>query len=465
MCISCQVEKKIPYNYDEFLNALEISNYSFDKEYVAHLLDTWAIKKYPIWKKFGEKLILTKEQVDDLGISESEAVEDFLSKKDTGDDFHGLIYSFIRSNNNSEIAKSLVNNIAFNEDVLRSFLMNTFDFSILKIISLEKDLKKAMQQTKLTKQLRAAIQGVIEFSKKNFPPGASVYYAIEKWEKILPYLTDRLSEYTQLAKEKQAIKASISIHPLDFLTASYNDHGWSSCLSPEGENFKSTFSFMTDDATMVGYIHSRRVVALTYPDKSWVSKKFRLFMHFDEKKRSIAFNKIYPYDKVGLSKMFKMFISEQGLVKDTVIGGKEDRGVYFVQSDSSYMDLGSRADGVFENYPVSETPVFQVGGDVGCMLCGNLNHFEVSDWECESCGDYFYCGGCGDKVYGHSYDGLCEYCVESCSECGSIDDQIYHNNFGEKLCENCLVDIINNSENQEEAKGVATEFGFPFGDD
>lgn len=97
----------------------------------------------------------------------------------------------------------------------------------------------------------------------------------------------------------------LSIHPLDFITLSYNSHKWRSCFSLEqGDYNNAILKTMNSFDGIVAYIESTNKKCLT-----WNSKKWRMLMSINE--NGIISGKHYPFKSDEIQKIIFDFLLEK----------------------------------------------------------------------------------------------------------------------------------------------------------
>lgn len=103
--------------------------------------------------------------------------------------------------------------------------------------------------------------------------------------------TDRLSSFQDKASEliqenKISGELCLSIHPLDFLSASENVSRWRSCHALDGEYRAGNLSYMVDETTVICYLQSSDGAVYQLPNfpssVPWNNKKWRCFLYFDD---------------------------------------------------------------------------------------------------------------------------------------------------------------------------------------
>lgn len=93
-------------------------------------------------------------------------------------------------------------------------------------------------------------------------------------------------------------KLCLSVHPLDFLSASENNHSWRSCHALDGEYRVGNVSYMMDDCTFIAYLKSNGpdVELPHFPeDVPWNNKKWRCYFYVDRTNGIIYAAKQYPF--------------------------------------------------------------------------------------------------------------------------------------------------------------------------
>ena len=100
-------------------------------------------------------------------------------------------------------------------------------------------------------------------------------------ENQLKTIQDRMSVAIQMNKIEG--KLCFSIHPLDYLTVSVNNHNWRSCHALDGEYRAGNLSYMTDKHTIVCYLKSSENERLPGCPSyvPWNSKKWRVLLYID----------------------------------------------------------------------------------------------------------------------------------------------------------------------------------------
>lgn len=294
--------------------------------------------------------------------------------------------------------------------------------------------------------------------------------------------------HSQVLNEKSLSgEVCLSIHPLDYMTMSDNDCGWSSCMSwsDHGDFRQGTVEMMNSPCVVVAYLKS----ATDFPIPGgyiWNSKRWRqLFIVTPE---IITAIKGYPYWNETLEKAVLDWIKE--LIDPTGEKFEDNISSYNrncigdininFHTKLMYNDLYS----THQTYIAKDHSVvprdIMYSGVTECLCCGedmSDNYSVESDLFCNSCDETYQCYECGDY---HSLDDLievdgilyCEYCfnnvIQECPECGNVhyyenfnrvyiakdDDHIFEFKYFD-ICNDCI-DYVKNMFNGEKIKTVWT---------
>ena len=244
----------------------------------------------------------------------------------------------------------------------------------------------------------------------------------------------------------------LSIHPLDYATASDNDNGWSSCMSwqEEGCYRLGTVEMMNSPMVICAYLKSD-VQQMHFNGYEWPSKKWRAWIVVN--KDAILCNRNYPYTNDNLAKECINWVAELA---------KKNLGWEFteeIRSANDWHDDEHQIELIYEtNFMYNDfrddmwlavnknlkhgSHYINYSGVANCMNCG-----EEIPWEgeqdsstlcCMSCRNVRFCDECGDSIsdsdeyyYGPNEELLCPDCysrlVTHCDLCDTdiyIDDSI-----------------------------------------
>ncbi len=452
--------------YEFYKRGRQSVNYDVIKD----LIERWSYEKYPIFVKMGNRLrIESKEKaIPVLNVSEEfkEATSKLFQKHNKkSEEKQGSLDAVIANIHGnlrylpSEDIEKILKNTAF-EDV------NDFSNFLRRINQYEGNgfgnynFTNAMKQKKLTKQVTALYKEnvVTPSAPRYFDPDEAIQY--ERKAKLHFSLFGEafniaLSELKQnLTTEEDRTPITISIHPYDFVTMSFNINNWVSCFHPENCYAKSVFSVMTDDSTMLSFVpmttEARIIEEVNSPVYSG-NKKFRAMIHFDPSMRFILVNKVYPSNYRVYVNLVKDAVERANLVSVTparITNAGENAEVSAVIYNDlnqiyNYDILGARPEEVSQE-SLDDT-IWCVGRDVPCMTCGE-NHFNYDDddcedsayyWDCMNCRrvDWEVCADCGDSIHPDDTNWEDNDCY-----CGHCADRRYKENAFENdwpVCTRC----------------------------
>lgn len=307
------------------------------------------------------------------------------------------------------------------------------------------------------------------------------------------YETFRRAHSLVLNQKKLRGNLCLSIHPLDYITMSDNDCGWSSCMQwmdEAGDYRLGTIEMMNSAYCVVAYVEAKEPMSICNSGKTWNNKRWRqLLMIVPE---MILGNKQYPYasdDLQGASmkwlrdlannyhkddideEKFGPYASEALQIKNhnwnTV--GQEQIYVNF-NFDYMYNDIYDYRLAFIANHLEENRITYNLSGPAVCTTCGEViykynDEVEPSWTTCRECNGMWKCANCGDWHYGEPYycedsdEPYCEYCwrteTEFCEVCGdrvthtekvfiqlipepSEETESYNWNFTIDVCSSCI---------------------------
>lgn len=260
--------------------------------------------------------------------------------------------------------------------------------------------------------------------------------------------------HSQILNEK-TIKGEmyLSIHPLDFMTMSDNENGWSSCMSweNEGDYRRGTVEMMNSPMVIEAFIPS--VTNMKMPGGNmWNNKRWRQLFIVNED--CIVAIKGYPYWNKGLEKAALKWIKELATenlgwkYQDTLFTyyNSSESIEYFDQANNIWIDTDYKikfeTDAMYNdlysehrlflstNYPAEQEETFYYSGEAPCMICGGINdiYYEnESDLICEKCVPHLWCNECGSRLSSDeaiTVDGeiYCQYCAANLSICDGCEE-------------------------------------------
>lgn len=237
----------------------------------------------------------------------------------------------------------------------------------------------------------------------------------------------------RLQQNKLHGRLVLSVHPLDFLSASETTYDWRSCHSLDGEYAMGNLQFMVDDCTFMVYLLSDKgnpKVLPNFPNSVlWNSKKWRNYLFLDLQDDVVMRGNSYPFTSESILDRVGELLQQLGIVhvgtrswktyKDSEIdverfyNDKMKTRLYYndLNDHSTY-----RRQGYISAY--SKMPRIKPGKDIPCLKCGK-HHAQDASGECRYCnGSVFLCDCCGKElspgdVRYYDLDGIyCEKCTE-----------------------------------------------------
>ena len=242
----------------------------------------------------------------------------------------------------------------------------------------------------------------------------------------------------------------LSIHPLDYATASDNANGWSSCMSwqENGCYRMGTVEMMNSPMVICCYLKSKQneiTFRWNRTDYEWNSKKWRAWAILDE--HQCLINRQYPYDNDQMVKFCLDWIRELAHnnlgwdfgEQELIYGqnpdhhsGTDVRPGYRLQYETVHMynDININGEGNWAMLREGFEEKFEAG----------LIHIHVSGVaECMCCGEIIDEKDHADTLFGCCCD---EDCSTRCECCGDrlYDGDIYWGPDDRPYCESCYND-------------------------
>lgn len=341
----------------------------------------------------------------------------------------------------------------------------------------------------LNSQKKGFFENRVVNSEHNIQVGSKLSKSLKFFIRDKETLTD-LQNYISRMVQEETVKGQIcfSIHPLDYLSCSENNHNWTSCHSLDGERRSGNLNYMADKHTIVCYLKSKEDMQIgNFPSSvKWNSKKWRVFLYINEDNSIVFSGKQYPFEsdtamdyvRDWVLKTFEGFSSWQKIERNKKTSICEP----FYIEDKKYLleDLLSNTENTVQFNDVvlstSYDPIFMyrgtefkkmlIGEPVKCLDCGDCVIAFGERMKCEECNDGFYCGYCGDyasEEEPYEIDGvkLCEYCytteTEYCAICGELhltDNLVYSQKACGYICNECVENEDERYEREQEYRNL-----------
>jgi hypothetical protein len=272
----------------------------------------------------------------------------------------------------------------------------------------------------------------------------------------------RLEHSLILNQKKLSGTLCLSIHPMDYVTLSDNNSGWTSCMNwhEPGSYRMGTVEMMNSNKVIVAYLKSEEKDFTWYSGK-WNNKHWRILIVVTPE--GVVSIKGYPFYHADLVKECVQWILDLGAKNlswnfDKVVEVPDqkpfeyvDGNWYRMDSITKYMynDFSCSTHwGAFpkqvEGISTKTSPIevfFEYSGPSQCMCCGEplgrYNIYDESYVYCENCTsrgdeDQEYCAHCGeywhrDDMYWVQDDYICPDCLDDVAvECALTREYIYN---------------------------------------
>lgn len=230
--------------------------------------------------------------------------------------------------------------------------------------------------------------------------------------------------------------ACLSIHPMDYATASDNDNGWSSCMSwqEHGCYRMGTVEMMNSPMVLVSYIKSDKQY-MQFDKERWNSKKWRAWIIVTP--QVLMMNRQYPYHADSIGDFMIKWVRE--LVEQNLNWHYEDEiyhnlieeldnrmtNIHF-ETNFMYNDVSDDDIGVIttdQDVKSHWKEYINFSGHAQCMWCGDIIDYNDNSEDADTLG----CKGC------HPY--VCECCGREIDE-----EEVWRGPDGECWCDECYAD-------------------------
>lgn len=145
-----------------------------------------------------------------------------------------------------------------------------------------------------------------EYNGEKIPKGMKVIKAFKFFEKNPKKLENLQNAASMLIQEDKITGVlCLSVHPLDYISASENCHSWHSCHALDGDYRAGNLSYMVDKHTIMCYLRADNCdyILPDFPTEvPWNSKKWRIWIHLSDNWDIIFAGRQYPFtSNVGLN--------------------------------------------------------------------------------------------------------------------------------------------------------------------
>ena len=239
----------------------------------------------------------------------------------------------------------------------------------------------------------------------------------------------------------------LSIHPLDYMTMSDNDSGWSSCMSwqEQGCYRQGTVEMLNSSCIVVAYLKSTKT-NMSYRGYEWNNKKWRQLFIVDQK--FMLSIKGYPYENKELTMETMNFLR-------SLDNSWNAAPAFWIEN------WHRNVPGSFGDYYVDLLPCT----DYMYNDFGSVPHYLVinpSEGNNLHIGSYNYSGEsecmcCGDCLIPNEEVLLCDNCepVPRCCECGELIGEPYYDANGNCYCESCYDNLFSEEHSETGTKNTS----------
>ena len=326
------------------------------------------------------------------------------------------------------------------------------------------------------------------YKDKKIKKGTKLVKAFKYFEKDKNVLTDIQNCASRIIQEdKIEGTLCLSVHPLDYLSISENNHNWRSCHALDGDYRSGNLSYMVDSSTIICYLKSEKDEILPNFPFEWNSKKWRVLLYFSKDWHMIMAGRQYPFPTItGLDFITKELLPSSGLskigwtkwhdeildkiafsdgegefslnksyipvggslipLKELVIDNEGSKQFNDLLESSCYSPLYAYRhsdfwwDACSTGASHSEFTRFFIGGKAPCLVCEKHPIDYSEHMVCENCyssiddnDDKGYCFCCNRRInFNEAYyvedEILCDQCYEQeTSECEVCGERIFNN--------------------------------------
>lgn len=382
-----------------------------------------AKSKY-LYKLLGNQFIISKPVTYNRATRdiENDAAEMLRNHSQFVTAYNDIVYYLATNQLISDSVYLAMSHMVSSANLATNLTISNFE---LNLPNMSKSLK-ITSGTKIMKALGKVVEAIKDYTKFCCHEHLRTLDLSDAFEKV------RLAHSLVLNQKTLKGKLCLSIHPLDYATASDNECGWSSCMSwqEEGCYRLGTVEMMNSPMVVSVYLASDKAY-MDIGGEEWNSKKWRAWAIVT--KDIILMNRNFPYENEELNRIALRWLKE---LAETNLGWQyEHCDKYFdelnicFETNYMYNDVCSDMPYVIRpNYDYHVDKYINFSGKAQCMCCGDEIEFDEDnrdDFAADLC-----CGECTskDRIY--------------CSECGCLicDDDIYYDDNGNAYCCDCYND-------------------------
>lgn len=442
--LSTEDKNKIDFYLKNYVSDIDGNNPDRgDFSQLSYILRVWDSDKANLFNLFGKELILSRNY--EYTRSENEIVASLRENQKTQNFFNTLFSTYSRSKK--------IRRISFIDEEEYRCYRNYYDsMSSIGTYGKSGHIKHYMSEhfngsyeSLGANRCERDYTFLTEDDKLiEFPQGSKYMRMLGKVSDMLGLKEEfeefRLYHSLELNTKKLVGKLCISIHPLDFMTLSDNDSGWSSCMSwqENGCYRMGTVEMMNSPCVVVAYLCANEDMHF-WNGFTWNNKKWRNLFVIDPD--VITEVKPYPYRRDEITDTVLHWLNEltgkkySDEIFEFADGDNRYKDMYRIKAECNrmYNDFASCQHRALVKSPIPiklENKVrvwhFNYSGKTECMCCGAV------DDPCEFEADGLVCCSCSGEE------------SECCDICGrtihvNSDDSYYWDDYREVyVCYNCF---------------------------
>jgi len=237
----------------------------------------------------------------------------------------------------------------------------------------------------------------------------------------------------------------LSVHPIDFITISINQHNWTTCHNLN-EVFKGgSLSFLTDSTTFLAYIAPDKLYK--YDSFEWNSKEWAVICHIDLLTKNVVIKESYPFSDPAITEEVINFIKKVfDITEEKRVEGR-DVVDYYKDIDMP-VHCTRRKDLNLLTAIIGDSSIdkkITVGNNPICLYCGEYYIHHIGSFGCWNCSSGEYCCTCAqpsliDELLIHDTEYYCEDCYDRlfnlCESCG------FPNKKTREYCVSCGEEVL-----------------------
>lgn len=465
-------QQKLHYYLNSYGGDYDIYN-ALAMDELPYFLRHWSFAKQNLYKVFGEQFILTKPISVQKSIEElSEEMERALRYSDSvanefGTLFKRHINGYVATGELTYDDGYELKRFVTDYDMLAANIYNGVSFCIPGSITKDGRPLQINQGAKALKMLGKICEAIgfkhtrircknCGFCYDAMDEGVKCQICLgEEFEVVDGYELFRRQH--SLVLNQKTIKGNIclSIHPLDYVTMSDNECGWSSCMqwmNESGDYRLGTIEMMNSPYVVVAYMESSNSMDIGN-DYLWNSKRWRQLVIITPE--LILGNKQYPYESDALQGAILTWIrdlfnasGEYGVFCQEAVQIANHRTNFIgkhrfeVSLNFRYMynDIYNEKMGFLNASFNAPSICYNLSGPAVCTNCGaeidyDPDCVDPSSTMCPTCSGKWRCCGCGGWHSGDPYyfddrdDPYCDWCYhDNRAECEVCKGTVHDNN-------------------------------------